>query len=98
MQRWHLRCATYLSPHMSKNKTDLTTSQLLRQGQISLFRFSKECVWHALLNQYRIHAHVVRRTAEGMSNKEIQRCLKRYVVREIYPLILMDLIAAAKIS
>ncbi|CAB3774689.1 hypothetical protein LMG29542_08067 [Paraburkholderia humisilvae] len=26
-----------------------------------------------------------------MSNKEIHRCLKRYIVRELYPLILVDL-------
>jgi hypothetical protein len=26
-----------------------------------------------------------------MSNKEIHRCLKRYIVRELYPLILADL-------
>ncbi len=26
-----------------------------------------------------------------MSNKEIYRCLKRYIVRELYPLILADL-------
>jgi transposase len=29
-------------------------------------------------------AYVERRTAEGMSKKEIMRCLKRYVAREIY--------------
>lgn len=35
--------------------------------------------------------HVDRRTKEGISNKEIHRCLKRYIVRELYPLILADL-------
>ena len=30
-------------------------------------------------------AYVVRRTEEGLSKKEIIRCLKRYVAREIYP-------------
>jgi hypothetical protein len=39
----------------------------------------------------RTRAYVVRRTAEGLSIKEIQRCLKRYIVRELYPLILADL-------
>lgn len=29
-------------------------------------------------------AYVARRTAEGMSKKEIMRCLKRYVAREVY--------------
>jgi len=46
----------------------------------------------------RTRAYVERRTAEGMSNKEIQRCLKRYIVRELYPLILADLADAARIS
>lgn len=40
----------------------------------------------------------MRRTAQGMSNKEIQRCLKRYIVRELYPLILADLSEAATIT
>jgi transposase len=29
-------------------------------------------------------AYVQRRTAEGLSKKEIIRCLKRYAAREIY--------------
>ena len=32
-------------------------------------------------------AYVERRTAEGLSKREIMRCLKRYVARELYPLI-----------
>ena len=46
----------------------------------------------------RTQAYVARRTAEGMSNKEIHRCLKRYIVRELYPLILADLGDAAAAS
>ncbi len=46
----------------------------------------------------RTRAYVERRTAEGMSNKEIHRCLKRYIVRELYPLILADLAANAAAS
>jgi len=30
-------------------------------------------------------AYVQRRTAEGLSKKDIIRCLKRYVAREVYP-------------
>jgi transposase len=30
-------------------------------------------------------AYVERRTAEGKSKKEIIRCQKRYVAREVYP-------------
>lgn len=39
----------------------------------------------------RTKAYVARRTSQGLSRKEIQRCLKRYIVRELYPLILADL-------
>jgi transposase len=33
----------------------------------------------------RTRAYVARRTAEGLSSKEIQRCLKRYIIRDLYP-------------
>jgi transposase len=46
----------------------------------------------------RTQAYVARRTAQGMTNKEIHRCLKRYIVRELYPLILADLADAAAAS
>ena len=39
--------------------------------------------------------YVARRTSEGLSKKEIDRCLKRYIVRELYPLILADLDGSA---
>jgi transposase len=39
----------------------------------------------------RTREYVARRTAQGLSLKEIQRCLKRYIVRELYPLLLADL-------
>ncbi len=39
----------------------------------------------------RTQAYVKRRTAEGLTNKEIHRCLKRYIVRELFPVILRDL-------
>jgi transposase len=32
-------------------------------------------------------AYVARRTAEGLSTKEIIRCLKRYVARELYKIL-----------
>jgi len=35
----------------------------------------------------RTRAYVARRTAQGLSNREITRCLKRYVAREIYRII-----------
>ena len=44
----------------------------------------------------RTRAYVERRTAQGLSNKEIHRCLKRYIVRALYPLILADLADSAR--
>jgi hypothetical protein len=38
--------------------------------------------WHAPTIAY-----VQRRTAEGLSKREIIRCLKRYVAREVYKLL-----------
>lgn len=46
----------------------------------------------------RTKAYVERRSKEGMSNKEIHRCLKRYIVRELYPLILADLADSTRTS
>ncbi len=40
---------------------------------------------------FRTRAYVERRTKEGMSCKEIHRCLKRYIVRKLYSLFLADL-------
>ena len=43
----------------------------------------------------RTRAYVEKRTNEGLSNKEIHRCVSRYVARELYPHILADLNTAA---
>ena len=37
------------------------------------------------MEQARSTAYVKRRSSEGLSKKEIIRCLKRYVAREVYP-------------
>ena len=36
----------------------------------------------------RTHEYVARRTAEGKSKREIIRCLKRYVARKVYRVLL----------
>jgi transposase len=65
-------------------------------------RSANNAVWTIAMvrmrSEPRTRAYVERRTAEGMSHKEIHRCLKRYIVRELYPLILADLAAAANVS
>jgi hypothetical protein len=44
-------------------------------------------------SEERSKAYVERRTQEGRSYKEIQRCLKRSIIRELYPLILSSFLA-----
>lgn len=39
----------------------------------------------------RTRAYAARRTAEGLSSSEIKRCIKRYIARELYPLIVASL-------
>lgn len=45
----------------------------------------------------RTRKYVQRRTGDGLTTKEIHRCLKRYIVRELYPLIMDDLNAASSV-
>ncbi len=47
------------------------------------------CVVRMKYDQRTKH-YVARRTAEGKSKREIIRCLKRYVIREVYHLVKVD--------
>ena len=38
----------------------------------------------------RTQEYVARRTAEGKSKREIMRCLKRYIAREVYRVLVPD--------
>jgi transposase len=62
-------------------------------------RTANNALWTIALvrmrSEPRTRAYVARKTAEGKSTKEIQRSLKRYIIRELYPLILADLKEAA---
>ena len=42
-------------------------------------------------NDARTKKYVDKRIIEGKSNKEIQRCLKRYIARELFLIIVSDL-------
>ena len=65
--------------------------RLNRGGQ----RQANNALWTIAMVRMRSDArtreYVARRTGQGLSKKEIHRCLKRYIVRELYPLILADL-------
>lgn len=54
-------------------------------------RQANAALWRIVIVRMRTHAptraYVARRTAEGLSKPEIIRCLKRYLVRELFPLI-----------
>ena len=51
-------------------------------------RQASHALWRIVITRMSSHpptrAYVERRTAEGLSKKEIIRCLKRYVAREVY--------------
>ena len=54
-------------------------------------RQANSALWTIVLTRLSNHAptkdYVTRRTAEGLSKREIIRCLKRYVAREVFPLV-----------
>ena len=54
-------------------------------------RQANNALWRIVIGRLRWHQptkdYVARRTAEGLSKKEIIRCLKRYVAREVFRLI-----------
>ena len=54
-----------------------------RQANAALYRI----VIVRLRHDLRTQAYMGRRTAEGMSRRDVIRCLKRYVAREVYSII-----------
>lgn len=69
----------------SSGKT--TRHRLSRAGD----RCANNALWRIVIvrmgRDERTRTYVARRIAEGRSKKEIIRCLKRYVAREVYPLL-----------
>ncbi|WP_415797842.1 transposase [Comamonas aquatilis] len=63
-------------------------------------RYANNALWTIAMvrmrSDPRTRAYVERRTKEGLSSKEIHRCLKRYIVRELYPLIMADLTESSR--
>lgn len=58
--------------------------RLSRSGDRQLNCTLRRVVLTRLANDPRTHAYVTRRRAEGKSDREIQRCLKRYVARHLF--------------
>jgi transposase len=81
---WAHMCAVAPIP-VSSGKT--RRHRLNRGGK----REANHALWRTVITRMSAHpatrayVHVQRRTAEGLTKKEIIRCLKRYVAREVYP-------------
>jgi transposase len=58
-----------------------------RQGNNALWTVAN----NRLMHDSETRAYAARRTVEGLSRKEILRCLKRHLARRVYKLILADL-------
>ena len=58
-------------------------------------RDANNALWRIVITRMahdpRTRVYVQRRTAEGLSKREIIGCLKRYIARELYPIVLNDL-------
>jgi transposase len=78
---WAHLCAAAPVPASSGKRT---RHRLDRGGD----RQANHALWRIVITRMSSHAptraYVERRTAEGLSKKEIIRCLKRYVAREVY--------------
>ena len=79
---WAHLCAVAPIPASSGKRT---RHRLNRGGD----RQANHALWRIVITRMSSHpptcAYVERRTAEGLSKKEIIRCLKRYVAREVCP-------------
>jgi transposase len=79
---WAHMCAVAPVP-ASSGKT--RRHRLSRGGN----REASHALWRIVITRMSAHpatrAYLERRTKEGLSKKEIIRCLKRYVAREVYP-------------
>ena len=65
-----------------------------RQGNNALWTIAN----NRLIHDPETRAYAVRRSGEGLSRKEILRCLKRHLARRIYKLILADLTIANRLD
>ena len=76
----------------------ITRHRLNRGGD----RQANSALWAITLTRLRIdpatRAYAKRRTSQGKTTKEIMRCLKRYLVRELFPLLKADLHDAAQLT
>jgi transposase len=61
-----------------------TRHRLNRSGDRALNRAVHTIAFTRIRSCPRTRAYVLRRTAEGKSSREIRRCIKRYITRQLY--------------
>ena len=64
-----------------------TRHRLNRGGDRQANRALHGIVLTRLAHDERTRRYLARRTSEGLGKREVMRCLKRYVVREVFPLL-----------
>ena len=64
-----------------------TRHRLNRYGDRQLNRALTPIVLSRIRYDHRTHAYAARRTTEGKTDREIKRCLKRYIARDLYRLL-----------
>jgi len=65
-----------------------------RQGNNALWTIAN----NRLIHHPETRAYAARRSAEGLSRKEILRCVMRSLARRLYPLLIADLTDAAALD
>jgi len=79
---WAHLCGVAPIPASSGKRT---RHRLNRGGE----RNANHALWRIVITRMSAHpptrSYVARRSGEGLSKKEIIRCLKRYAAREVYP-------------
>jgi transposase len=78
LQRWPARA------HYQPSSGRTIRHRLNRGGDRALNRALHTIALTRIRSCPRTRAYVARRTAEGKSPREIRRCIKRYIARELY--------------
>ena len=97
-RRWSSRCSsgfrddgltTTLPTINSCSSRSLSASSCRPRLNRGGDRQANSALWRIVFTRMacdpRTQAYVARRTTDGKTTKEIMRCLKRYVAREVYP-------------
>ena len=83
-QRSRVRQASPASPRSPPRPGLTTRHRLNRFGDRQLNRALHVIVLHRLRYDPATRAYAERRRAEGKTDREIRRCLKRYIARQLF--------------